>query len=276
MCRYAGLRRAGSGMKSASCAILKFRTAARPPLGTVWTSLPSRCERQGGLLIGPRDGSDQVLRQMRHSRHNKAIANQMLGVVVLFRQFVFFRQTHQAASSLADSSLDRTLSPSTTRMVCRLEPPLGVRRHPAISSNRTSARTTPPRVRLYSAPTRKRLACWTALTFSRLSADMLASSAFVFSSEFHATPKGSGSIKSANTSWRSGGNARFHQSHLSCSGLGSMNLASTKFLGCHKLLGSDLNASAGNCTSGPTASMNSLGRDCGTKWAASMTRHPTR
>ena len=44
-----------------------------------------------------------------------------------------------------------------------------------------------------------------------------------------------------------------------------MNLASTKRLGCHKLLGSDLSAPEGNWILGPTASMNSLGRDCGTK-----------
>ena len=43
-------------------------------------------------------------------------------------------------NSLGDSSLERLLGPSTTIIVWRLEPPLGVRRQPEIPSKRTSAR----------------------------------------------------------------------------------------------------------------------------------------
>ena len=46
------------------------------------------------------------------------------------------------AVSLVEMSRDRIFSPSTTMMSCREEPPAGVRRHPAMSSNRISARCT--------------------------------------------------------------------------------------------------------------------------------------
>ena len=46
------------------------------------------------------------------------------------------------AVSRLEMRRDRTLQPSTTRTSCRLEPPAGVRRHPAMSSKRTSARWT--------------------------------------------------------------------------------------------------------------------------------------
>ncbi|WP_246047898.1 hypothetical protein [Hankyongella ginsenosidimutans] len=75
-----------------------------------------------------------------NNRHHHAIAGEVIGFVVVFRQFVFLGKPMRRAVSRLEIRRERTLSPSTTTISWRLDPPAGVRRHPAMSSKRTSAR----------------------------------------------------------------------------------------------------------------------------------------
>jgi hypothetical protein len=72
--------------------------------------------------------------------HDDAVAGDVIGVVVFGRQLVESGSPIRRTASRGDSSSERTPAPSTTRIRCRDDPPSGVRRQPAMSSNLTSAR----------------------------------------------------------------------------------------------------------------------------------------
>jgi len=88
-----------------------------------------------------------VRREEADDRHGDAVAGEVVGVTYSSGSPI------SRAASRGDSRRERTLPPLTTMMNWRLEPPDGVRRHPATSSNRISARCT----LLPAASTRVRL-----------------------------------------------------------------------------------------------------------------------
>ena len=93
------------------------------------------------FLFALSSGSRTSLRNMPHDRHADAVSTDVIGVVVACRAARNRRSTPSAAPLRgATISRERTVLPSTTRIVWREEPPAGVRRQPAMSSKRTSAR----------------------------------------------------------------------------------------------------------------------------------------
>ena len=86
---------------------------------------------------------EQILCEMPHNIDHNAVSRKVVSLIVVLGQLVVVIETHQSRGLSCDEiNRDRILFPSTTMMVCRLEPPAGVRRHPATSSNRISARCT--------------------------------------------------------------------------------------------------------------------------------------
>ena len=75
-----------------------------------------------------------------NDRDGDAVAGDVIGFVVIVRQHVLFGNPMRRAASRGESRRDRTFFPSTIMIVWRLEPPAGVRKQPATSSKRISAR----------------------------------------------------------------------------------------------------------------------------------------
>ena len=91
------------------------------------------------------DRLKDVRGEMAHDRSANAVAADMVGVVVAARQPVAVAAAPSAAPPRAATAAASGRSrPRRRGSICRDEPPAGVRRHPATSSKRTSARCRLP------------------------------------------------------------------------------------------------------------------------------------
>ncbi len=76
-------------------------------------------------LIGVSLCSMDMLGKEANARHHDPVAGEVIGFVVFFGQLVFVGRPIRRAVSRLEINLERTLSPSTTRISWRLEPPAG-------------------------------------------------------------------------------------------------------------------------------------------------------